>query len=299
MEVLIQSNVSGGLGDHTNGVYRYFHLADNLRLRGFTKIGLRININDSTFFNKKYFFKLYNKTLFEKFFDEIIISDTPMSDYEYNGLSFFYFGGENQIGVNQFDIFINQNIPAFNYFKNNLHLYFSEIKVPKFINFFSNYVMRRYEQMNVHRNEDYKSMHFRAKDSQDNVDLYIDHEEEFKDIIFNKGKIFICSNSYKFKEYIKSFNSPNVFMYDLPFEQQYGNHLGLLPFNDKFGENEYYDRVIDSAIESLTISDSNEVFSFNFFGNVHSNFLNMAKWKSKDIRIVALKNGMNWNPFMT
>jgi hypothetical protein len=142
-------------------------------------------------------------------------------------------------------------------------------------------------------------MHFRSKDSQDNVDLYIDHEEEFKDIIFNKGKIFISSNSYKFKEYIKSFNSPNVFMYDLPFEQQFGNHLGLLPFTDNFGETEYYDRVIDAAIESLTISDSTEVFSFNFFGNVHSNFLNMAKWKSKDIKIVALKNGMNWNPSMT
>ena len=81
----------------------------------------------------------------------------------------------------------------------------------------------------------------------------------------------------KFKEYIKSFNSPNVFMYELPFEKEFGNHMSMIPFNDKFGKDEYEDRTIDAAIESLTISDSNEVFSFNFFGNVHSNFLNLAK----------------------
>jgi hypothetical protein len=206
--------------------------------------------------------------------------------------------GERQIGFNQFDVFINQSTPIFDYFKNNLGLYFSEVKVSKFVNFFSDYVMERYEQMNTNKREQYKSLHFRAKDHQDNVDLYIDHEEEFKDIIFNKGKIFICSNSYKFKEYIKSFNSSNVFMYDLPFEQELGNHLSALPFTGEFGKNEYEERTIDAAIESLTISDSNEVFSFNFFGNVHSNFLNLAKWKSVSIKIVALKNGLNWCPSM-
>lgn len=299
MQVLIQHNVKAGLGDYTHGMYRYFHLVDNLRLRGFTKIGLHVNMKESTMFDKHFFFRLYNKSLFEKLFDEIIVSDEAITNPDYNGLSFFYFGDEKQIGFNQFDIFINKNIPAFNYFNNNLHLYFSVVKVPKFINFFSDYVMQRYEQMNLHRNKDYKSLHFRAKDGEDNVNLYIDHEEEFKDIIFNKGKIFVCSNSYRFKEYIKSFKSPNVFMYDLPFEKEFGNHLGLLPFTEKFGKNDYYDRVIDSAIESLTISDSNEVFSFNFFGNVHSNFLNMAKWKSVDIKIVGLKNGLNWVPSMT
>ena len=85
----------------------------------------------------------------------------------------------------------------------------------------------------------------------------------------------------------------------LPFEKEFGNHMSMIPFNDKFGKDEYEDRTIDAAIESLTISDSNEVFSFNFFGNVHSNFLNLAKWKSVDIKIVALKNGMNWVPSMS
>ena len=156
--------------------------------------------------------------------------------------------------------------------------------------------MDRYDRMNIHKNDEYKSLHFRAQDYHDNVDLYIDHEDEFKDIIFNKGKIFVSSNSYKFKEYIKSFNSPNVFMYDLPFEQDFGNHVAALPFNNKFGKDEYEDRTIDAVVEALTISDSNEVFTFNFFGNVHSSFLNFAKWKSVDIKIVALKNGMNWVP---
>jgi hypothetical protein len=299
MEAIIQHNVRAGLGDYTNGMYRYFHLVDKMRENGFTKIGLYVNMKESIMFDKDFFFRLYNKSLFENIFDEVIVSDVAITNPDYNGLTFFYVNGERQIGFNQFDIFINQSKPIFNYFKNNLGLYFSDFIVPKFINFFSDYVMERYERMNVHKNEEYKSLHFRAKDSRDNVDLYIDHEEEFKDIIFNKGKVFICSNSYKFKEYIKSFNSPNVFMYELPFEQEFGNHLSGLPFNNEFGKDDYEERTIDAAVESLTISDSNEVFSFNFFGNVHSNFLNLAKWKSVDIKIVALKNGMNWVPSMS
>jgi hypothetical protein len=255
-------------------------------------------MKDSTMFDKDFFFRLYNKSLFDKIFDEVIVSDIAITNPDYNGLTFFYVNGERQIGFNQFDIFINQSKPIFDYFKNNLGLYFSDFIVPKFVNFFSDYVMESYERMNVNKNEQYKSLHFRAKDGRDNVDLYIDHEEEFKDIIFNKGKVFICSNSYKFKEYIKSFNSPNVFMYELPFEQEFGNHLSGLPFNNEFGKDDYEERTIDAAVESLTISDSNEVFSFNFFGNVHSNFLNLAKWKSVNIKIVALKNGLNWVPSM-
>ena len=87
-------------------------------------------------------------------------------------------------------------------------------------------------------------------------------------------------------------------MYELPFEQEFGNHLSGLPFNNEFGKDDYEERTIDAAVESLTISDSNKVFSFNFFGNVHSNFLNLAKWKSVNIKIVALKNGLNWVPSM-
>jgi hypothetical protein len=298
MEAIIQHNVRAGLGDYTNGMYRYFHLVDKMRENGFTKIGLYVNMKDSTMFDKDFFFRLYNKSLFDKIFDEVIVSDIAITNPDYNGLTFFYVNGERQIGFNQFDIFINQSKPIFDYFKNNLGLYFSDFIVPKFVNFFSDYVMESYERMNVNKNEQYKSLHFRAKDGRDNVDLYIDHEEEFKDIIFNKGKVFICSNSYKFKEYIKSFNSPNVFMYELPFEQEFGNHLSGLPFNNEFGKDDYEERTIDAAVESLTISDSNEVFSFNFFGNVHSNFLNLAKWKSVNIKIVALKNGLNWVPSM-
>jgi hypothetical protein len=298
MEAIIQHNVRAGLGDYTNGMYRYFHLVNKMRDNGFTKIGLYVNMKESTMFDKDFFFRLYNKSLFEKIFDEVIVSDVAITNPDYNELTFFYVNGERQIGFNQFDIFINQSAPIFEYFKNNLRLYISDLIIPKFVNFFSDYVMERYEQMNIHKNEQYKSLHFRAKDGRDNVDLYIDHEEEFKDIIFNKGKVFVCSNSYKFKEYIKSFNSPNVFMYELPFEQEFGNHLSGLPFNNEFGKDDYEERTIDAAVESLTISDSNEVFSFNFFGNVHSNFLNLAKWKSVNIKIVALKNGLNWVPSM-
>jgi hypothetical protein len=298
MQVLIQHNLRNGLGDFTNGMRRYFHFAERIKKRKFSKISLYVNMKESIMFDKHFFFKLYNKSLLESLFDEIIISDVPITESSYNGLTHLNVFGENQIGANQYDIFIEKTNQLFPNFINNLHLFFSENDDSKFVNFFSDYVMDRYNRMNIHKNEEYKSLHFRAQDYHDNVDLYIDHEDEFKDIIFNKGKIFVSSNSYKFKEYIKSFNSPNVFMYDLPFEQDFGNHVAALPFNDKFGKDEYEDRTIDAVVEALTISDSNEVFTFNFFGNVHSNFLNFAKWKSVDIKIVALKNGMNWVPSM-
>jgi hypothetical protein len=296
MRVLIQHNIRAGLGDFTNGMRRYFHFAERIKKRKFSKISLYVNMKESIMFDKDFFFKLYNKSLLESLFDEIIISDVPITESNYNGLTHLNVFGENQIGVNQYDIFIEKTNQLFPNFINNLHLFFSENDDSKFVNFFSDYVMDRYDRMNIHKNDEYKSLHFRAQDYHDNVDLYIDHEDEFKDIIFNKGKIFVSSNSYKFKEYIKSFNSPNVVMYDLPFEQDFGNHVAALPFNNKFGKDEYEDRTIDAVVEALTISDSNEVFTFNFFGNVHSNFLNFAKWKSVDIKIVALKNGMNWVP---
>jgi len=298
MEVLIQHNLRAGLGDFTNGMRRYFYFAERLKKRKFSKISLYVNMKESIMFDKDFFFKLYNKSLLESLFDEIIISDVPITESNYNGLVHLNVFGENQIGANQYDIFIENTNQLFPNFINNLHLFFSENDDSKFVNFFSDYVMERYDRMNIHKNDEYKSLHFRAQDYHDNVDLYIYHEDEFKDIIFNKGKIFVSSNSYKFKEYIKSFNSPNVFMYDLPFEQNFGNHVAALPFNDKFGKDEYEDRTIDAVVEALTISDSNEVFNFNFFGNVHSNFLNFAKWKSVDIKIVALKNGLNWDPSM-
>ena len=296
MRVLIQHNIRAGLGDFTNGMRRYFHFAERIKKRKFSKISLYVNMKESIMFDKDFFFKLYNKSLLESLFDEIIISDVPITESSYNGLTHLNVFGENQIGTNQYDIFIEKTNQLFPNFINNLHLFFSENDDSKFVNFFSDYVMDRYDRMNIHKNDEYKSLHFRAQDYHDNVDLYIDHEDEFKDIIFNKGKIFVSSNSYKFKEYIKSFNSPNVFMYDLPFEQNFGNHVAALPFNDKFGKDGYEDRTIDAVVEALTISDSNEVFNFNFFGNVHSNFLNFAKWKSVDIKIVALKNGLNWVP---
>lgn len=299
MQVLIQQNLKAGLGDFTNGMRRYFHFAERLKKRKFSKITLYVNMKESIMFDKDFFFKLYNRTLLESLFDEIILSDVPITESSYNGLTHLGVFGEKEIGVHQYDIFIETTSPIFPNFINNLQLFFSENETSKFVNFFSDYVMERYDRMNIHKNEEYKSLHFRAQDFHDNVDLYIDHEDEFKDIIFNKGKIFVSSNSYKFKEYIKSFNSPNIFMYDLPFEKDYGNHVAMLPFNDKFGKNEYEDRTIDAAVESLTISDSNEVFSFNYFGNVHSNFLNIAKLKSVDIKIIALKNGMNWVPSMS
>jgi hypothetical protein len=298
MQVLIQHNLRNGLGDFTNGMRRYFHFAERIKKRKFSKISLYVNMKESIMFDKHFFFKLYNKSLLESLFDEIIISDVPITESSYNGLTHLNVFGENQIGTNQYDIFIEKTNQLFPNFINNLHLFFSENDDSKFVNFFSDYVMDRYNRMNIHKNEEYKSLHFRAQDYHDNVDLYIDHEDEFKDIIFNKGKIFVSSNSYKFKEYIKSFNSPNVFMYDLPFEQDFGNHVAALPFNNKFGKDEYEDRTIDAVVEALTISDSNEVFNFNFFGNVHSNFLNFAKWKSVDIKIVGLKNGLNWVPSM-
>lgn len=296
MKVLIQHNLKNGFGDFTNGMYRYFHFAEKLKKRKFSKISLYVNMKESVMFDKHFFFKFFNKSLLESLFDEIIISDNPITENSYHGLTYLDIFGEKQIGVNQYDIFVETTDQSFPNFINNLQLFFSENDTTKYVNFFSDYVMDRYVKMNIHKNESYKSLHFRAKDSQDNVDLYIDHEDEFKDVIFNKGKVFVSSNSHKFKEYIKSFNSPNVFMYDLPYEKEFGNHLSAIPFTPEFGKDEYEDRSIDAVVEALTISDSNEVFSFNFFGNVHSNFLNLAKWKSVNIKIVALKNGMNWVP---
>ena len=69
------------------------------------------------------------------------------------------------------------------------------------------------------------------------------------------------------------------------------------PSNVKFaGGNDYQATTTGSAIDMLTLSQSIEIYSFNYFGNVFSNFLNLSKSKGVKINITALKNGMNWKP---
>jgi hypothetical protein len=296
MDALIQHNVNAGLGDYTHTIYRYFYLVEGLRKIGYNKITLYINMTRSTMFNSDYFFVLYNRKEFELLFDDIIISDKKIDGNEYENVSFFYVNGNNETGFNQFDLFVDFNHEKHNELKNNLGNFFPENTLKNYRYLFSDYVMEKYREINKHKGEDYVSIHFRAKDGQDNVDLYIDHEEEFKDIIFGNHKVFICSNSYKFKEYIKSFNSPNVFTYDIPDEKEHGNHLSAIQFTNTFGIDEYHEKTLYTAIDMLTLSQSIEIYSFNYFGNVFSNFLNLSKTKGIKINITALKNGMNWKP---
>jgi hypothetical protein len=296
MDALIQHNVNAGLGDYTHTIYRYFYLVEGLRKIGYNKITLYINMTRSTMFNSDYFFMLYNRKEFELLFDEIVISNNKIEGNNYENVSFFYVNGNNETGLNQFDLFVDFNYEKHNQLKNNLGLFFPENTLKKYRNLFSDYVMEKYREINKHKEEDYISIHFRAKDGQDNIDLYIDHEEEFKNIIFGNHKVFICSNSYKFKEYIKSFNSPNVFTYDIPDEKEHGNHLSAIQFTKEFGLDEYHEKTLYTAIDMLTLSQSSEIYSFNYFGEVFSNFLNLSKSKGVKINITALKNGMNWKP---
>jgi hypothetical protein len=296
MDALIQHNVNAGLGDYTHTIYRYFYLVEGLRKIGYNKITLYINMTRSTMFNSDYFFMLYNRKEFELLFDEIVISNNKIDGNDYENVSFFYVNGNNETGINQFDLFVDFQHEKHNELKNNLGNFFPENTLKKYRNLFSDYVMEKYREINKYKGEEYLSIHFRAKDGQDNVDLYIDHEDEFKNIIFGNNKVFICSNSYKFKEYIKSFNSSNVFMYEIPDEKEHGNHLSALQFTDEFGVDEYHEKTLYTAIDMLTLSQSTEIYSFNYFGNVFSNFLNLSKSKGVKINIMALKNGMNWKP---
>ena len=156
--------------------------------------------------------------------------------------------------------------------------------------------MNKYRETNVHKNEEYVAIQFRAGDSKDNEDLYKNHEEQFKKIISEENKVFVCSNSYKFKEYIKGFNYDNVFMFDFPFEKEYGNHLGAIPLTENFNHNEYQTRTLYAAIDMLTLSQSKEIYSFNYFGHVDSNFIKLAISKNVKFHIIPLIGGMMWKP---
>jgi len=296
MDALIQHNVHNGLGDYTHSIYRYFYLTEELKKIGYNKITLYINMKRTLMFNKDYFFTLFDRNIFEETFDEIIISDEDISSNVYNNLKYYYVHGYRETGMNQFDLFIDLNDEKFNAFKNNINNLFPPTTLVKYRNLFSDFIMEKYKERNIYRNDNYVAIQFRARDSQDNDELYINHEEQFKNIIFGYKKVFVCSNSFKFKQYIKSFNSDKVFMFDFPFEEKYGNHLGSLPFNNEFGYKEYESRTLDAAIDMLTLSQSKEIFSFNYFGQVDSNFLKLAIAKNVKINIVPVIGGMMWTP---
>ena len=296
MEVLIQHNVHAGLGDYTHSIYRYFYLVEELKKLGYKHITLYINMERTSMFNKDYFFVLYDRKVFEELFDDIIISDNKIGTENYDNLKLFYVNGHKEIGINQFDIFIDYNDEKFELFKINLHNFFVSNTLKKYRYLFSEYIMNKYRETNVHKNEEYVAIQFRAGDSKDNEDLYKNHEEQFKKIISEENKVFVCSNSYKFKEYIKGFNYDNVFMFDFPFEKEYGNHLGAIPLTENFNHNEYQTRTLHAAIDMLTLSQSKEIYSFNYFGHVDSNFIKLAISKNVKFHIIPLIGGMMWKP---
>lgn len=127
----------------------------------------------------------------------------------------------------------------------------------------------------------YYAIYYRTHDLQDNIESYVQFEEQLRTILNNNQKVFVCSNSFKFKEYIKSFNTDNIICYDVPKENESGNHYNYnRVFFDDFDllhlRTEYV------IYDMLTLSDAIGIDFFTLWGRT-SNFLLIPKLKRKKI----------------
>jgi hypothetical protein len=90
----------------------------------------------------------------------------------------------------------------------------------------------------------------------------------------NNDKIFVCSNSSKLKDKIKELGDGKIISYDIPYENEIGNHwTGKKPV---MSQNELFERTKFTIFDMLTLSDSLNITHISEWSRT-SNFLIFSK----------------------
>ena len=150
-----------------------------------------------------------------------------------------------------------------------------------YIDFFNDNINEKYQNLKKEYGLDnYVSIYYRTHDLQDNEDTYVNFKSEFDEIIKNNDKIYVSSNAYLFKEYVKKYGD-KIIMYNIPGEDVAGNHYN---YNRVFYDNKDMTHLRTEFVlfEMLTLSDSKEVNFFTLWGR-ESNFLLLTKVKETPI----------------
>lgn len=281
MRALIQHNISSGFGDTVVAIFEYLNTTENLIKKGY-EVDLKINSIRNIYFELPSFFEIFNKEHF-KIFKTIEFINHPIHDIKFDSLERVYTLSGVEPGAHWWDLYLETK-----YDKDDLsciEIYPYQCTLfPQYKDIFTNKIMSDYfnEINGILQIDNYSSIYFRTNDLEDNDQFFESQKENLINIINSNQKIFLCSNSYKFKKWAKELNNPNIFMFDIPGESEFGNHynLDLLHKLDMGlvldGINTKKLRTKYTIYDILSLGFSSEINHFSSWGRT-SNFTFLGK----------------------
>jgi len=224
MKALIQHNISSGFGDTIVSIFEFLNTSRNLIKKGYT-VSLKINLIRNSYFDNKSYFDFFNEKEFE-IFDSIEILETPITTVNFENLTRIYTLSMPSPGGHWWDLFVENGYDES--IMNEVEIYpYNCVTYPEYKKIFNQEIVNEYFNFikNDLKIDEYVSIYFRTLDLQDNLEFFEQHKEKIESIIHNNSKVFLCSNSYHIKKWVKDNNFTNVFMFNIPGEDIYGNHF--------------------------------------------------------------------------
>lgn len=281
MRALIQHNISSGLGDTIVAIFEYLNTAENLTNKGYV-VDLKINSIRNIYFELNAFFDVFNKENYN-IFNSIEFINEPIHDEKFDVFERVYTLSGVKPGAHWWDLFLEKNYD--NSILSNIEIYpYQCTTFPKYKTIFTEKIMEEYfNEINGElKTNEYVSIYFRTNDLEDNIQFFESQKDKVINIINNNQKIFICSNSYRFKKWVKELNNRNIFMFDIPGESEFGNHYNL-DLQHKLDMGLVLDGINTKKIRTkytiydiLSLGFSSEINHFSSWGRT-SNFTFLGK----------------------
>ena len=270
MKAIVQHNFTSGMGDFINCIYEYFITCNRLKQCGITHFTLFFYLEKNVYLHKDQFWDIFYEKTFLQLFDVVEIIEKSIETDAYENCVCI----TGNPGKHLWDLFLEKG-----YSDECLHSikkYSYTRPECDFLDIFTPTLMKKYKELNTLK--DYDSIYYRTLDLQNQEETYPPYENKLKNILTKK--VYVSSNSYKFKKYVCNFG--NCIMYTIPEEDKIGNHYN---YNREFyNEKDIIKQRTEYVIfEMLTLSDSNKIHFFTNWNGRPSNFLLLALIKNKCI----------------
>jgi hypothetical protein len=272
MELIVQHNFNTGFGDGLFAMTDYLNNVYNLKKLGY-RTKLKFNLNGNLYFKSHTPLDYLDRKIFE-IFDEISFNENIFYETNHDGFTCVFTHAHANPGQHYWDLFVDNDSLNF-YYENHIIENYNMInmisgKKPKIIPLLSSEILDNFNQFVLNNNiTEYKSIYFRTQDLDEELDFLESKKEELIEILNKNQKIFICSNSKEFKNFVKNLNLNNVYYWELPLENEWGgNHL----LHQRIDDENLHQRTIYTLLDMWTLCSGKEIYFFTTWGR-YSNFM--------------------------
>jgi|694.fasta_scaffold60901_3 hypothetical protein len=272
MKAIIQHNFNTGWGDGLFAITDYLNNTIELKKLGY-EVELRFNIRTNLYFKSKKPLDYLEEEIFS-IFDKISINSDFLYLDEQDGFSCVFTFANAKPGQHFYDIFVESSSKQF-YSDNMKVCHFNMINMingnlPNVYPILNSEIQKKFEDfIRINDLVDYDSIYFRTQDLQEELEFLDSNKKTINEILSDNKKLFICSNSKEFKNYVKSLKNPNVYFWEIPLEDEWGgNHL----LHQRIDDDILHERNIYTFLDMWTLSKSKKIHFFTTWGR-YSNFL--------------------------